>query len=147
MVKDMFSTSRVLVHYNPENPLFLECDAGCRGIGAVLSEQLPDDSCRPVAFASCTLCKAEANYSQIDREGLALVFGVTRFRQYVYGREFTLITDHKPLIHFSGQTASIPTMGSPRVRRWALTLSAYNYDIQYSKGADIPSADALNRLS
>ena len=114
--KDMLSTSHVLVYYDLEKSLFLECDTSCRGIGAVLSQQLPNDSRWRVAFASRTNCKAEANYSQIVREGLALFFDVTRPRQYVYSRKFTLITDHKPLIHLFCQTASLPTMGSPRIR-------------------------------
>lgn len=144
--KELFCKSRVLVHYDPDKPLFLECDASSRGIGAVLSHRFADGTLRPVAFASRTLSSAEVNYSQIDREGLALVFGVTRFRQYVYGRRFTLITDHKPLMHLFGRNVSVPAMGSPRVRRWALILSAYDYDIQYKKGSDIPCADAMSRL-
>lgn len=77
--RELFCKSRVLVRYNPDKPQFLECDASCRGIGAVLSHRFVDGTLRPVAFASRTLSSAEVNYSQIDRERLALVSGVTRF--------------------------------------------------------------------
>ncbi|KAK4314476.1 hypothetical protein Pmani_014181 [Petrolisthes manimaculis] len=137
---------KVLVHYNPDLPLRLECDASPRGLGAVLSHKFSDGIERPVAFSSRTLTKAESNYSQTDREGLALVFGVIRFHQYIYGRNFTLIKDHKPLTYLFGREAASPTMASPRVRRWALTLSAYDYNIQYKKGKDNSNADALSRL-
>ncbi|KAK4322800.1 hypothetical protein Pmani_006466 [Petrolisthes manimaculis] len=143
---DLISTSQVLVHYNPDLPLRLECDASPRGLGAVLSHKFSDGTERPVAFSSRTLTKAESNYSQIDREGLALGFGVIRFHQYIYGRNFTLITDHKPLTYLFGREAASPTMASPRVRRWALTLSAYDYNIQYKKGKDNSNADPLSRL-
>ncbi|KAK4321215.1 hypothetical protein Pmani_007945 [Petrolisthes manimaculis] len=143
---DLISTSQVLVHYNPDLPLRLECDASPRGLGAVLSHKFSDGTERPVVFSSRTLTKAESNYSQIDREGLALVFGVIRFHQYIYGRNFTLITNLKPLTYLFGREAASPTMASHRVRRWALTLSAYDYNIQYKKGKDNSNADALSRL-
>ena len=87
------------MHYREELPLILETDASDRGVGAVLLHQLPDKSERPVAFASRTFLDREKNYSVIDKEALAIIFGVTKFYQYVYGRKFTLRTDHKPLEH------------------------------------------------
>ena len=65
----------------------------------------------------------------------------------MYGRKFTLIKDHKPLVYLFERNASIPAMALPRVRRWTLTLSAYNYDIQYKKGSDIPNVDDLSCIS
>ena len=89
--------SDTLVHYDDALPLFLSCDASSYGIGAVLSHVI--DGCyRPVAFASCTLSGAQRSYSQIDKEALSIVYGVEKFRQFLYGRQFTLITDHRPLI-------------------------------------------------
>ena len=68
-------------------------------VEAVLSHKMSDGTERPIAFASRTLSSAEKNYSQLDKEGLACIFGVKRFHLYLYGRNFTLVTDHKPLLH------------------------------------------------
>jgi len=70
------------------------------GLGAALSHILPDGSDRPIAFASKILSSSQRNYSQLDREALALVFGVKTFHQYVYDRNFILETDHKFNVHF-----------------------------------------------
>ena len=113
--KDLLSADTLLVHYNPKLPILLECDASPRGIGAVLSHRLSDGTEQPIAYASRRLTDAEANYSQIDREGLALVYGVTKFHQYLFGRHFNLVTDHKPLTYLFGPHATIPTQASPRV--------------------------------
>ena len=75
-----------------------------------------------------------------------MFFGVTRFRQFVYGRNFTLYNDHKPLIHIFSEAKSVPIMASAHLQRWALTLSGYSYSIKYKKGSLQGNADALSRL-
>ncbi|KAL4009353.1 hypothetical protein ACER0C_003205 [Sarotherodon galilaeus] len=96
--KQLITSEEVLTHFDSNLPLRLACDASPYGIGAVLSHKMPDGSERPVAFASRSLNAAERNYAQIDREALSLVWGVKKFNQYLYGRHFTLITDHRPLV-------------------------------------------------
>lgn len=92
---------------------------------------MPDGSERPVAFASRTLSPSETNYSQLEKEALSLIFGLHRFDQYVYGRRFTLLTDHKPLVTLLGPKTGIPPLAAARSQRWALFLSSHTYDIQY----------------
>ena len=59
------------------------------------------------------------------------IFGVKHFRQYLLGRHFTIYSDHKPLQHLFSENKAIPAMASARIQRWALVLSAYNYDIVF----------------
>ena len=115
-------------------------------LGAVISHVLPDGTERPFAFASHTLTGAERNYSQIEKEALALVFGVKRFYVYLYGRMFTLVTDHKPLQTILGPKKGIPTVTAARLQPWAWILSAYLYNIEFQPTDQHANADGLSRL-
>ena len=90
---------------------------------------------RPVAYASRTLAPAELNYAQIEREALAIVFAVRKFHQYLYGRQFTLMTDHRPLCKLLGSNQGVPSLAAARMQRWALILSAYQYVLKYTPGS------------
>ena len=144
--KDALQSDSLLVHYDGSKPLVLACDASPRGLGAVLSHIMPDGSERPVAYASRTLSAAERNYSQLEKEGLAVVYGVKKFHKYLFGRHFSIESDHQPLSHLFGESREIPLLASSRIQRWALTLSAYQYSIKYKAGQFIGNADALSRL-
>ena len=96
--KELLLSSKVLVHLDPDREVVLACDASPYGLGAVLSHKMPDGVERHIAFASRTLSPAEQKYSQLEKEGLACVFGVKKFHTYLYGRQFSLLTDHKPLL-------------------------------------------------
>ena len=138
--KDIISSDNLIIHFDPTKNLTLTCDASPDGIGAVLShDELP------IAFASRSLNQAERNYSQLDREGLSIIFGVRKFHKFVYGREITIITDYKPLLGLFGENKPLPEHASPRLQRWAITLSAYSYQLKYKPGCE-NTADALSRL-
>ena len=96
-LKDKLSSAPVLTHYNEKLALKLDTDASQYGIGAVISHILPSGEERPIAYASRTLSKSERNYAQIEKEALRIIFGLKKFHQYLYGRKFLLVTDHKPL--------------------------------------------------
>ena len=145
-VKKQLSSSPVLVHYDPRLPITVASDASPYGVGAILSHVMPNGEERPVAYASRTLNAAEKNYAQIEKEALALVYGVKKFHKYIYGRKFTLITDHKPLTTIFGPKSGVPTLAAQRLQRWALILMGHRYDIKYRKSGDHANADALSRL-
>ena len=136
----------VLAHYDPSIPLVVATDASAYGVGAVLSHRYPDGSERPIAYASRTLSSSEHNYAQVEKEALSLVFGVQKFHQYLYGRHFSLQTDHKPLTTILGPKTGIPPLAAARMQRWALLLSAYHYDIAFKLTKAHANADGLSRL-
>ena len=144
--KNALQSEAVLIHYDPSLPMVLACDASPYGIGAVLSHITEDGVDRPIAYASRTLTAAEKNYAQIEKEGLAIVFGTKKFHNYLYGRPFYIESDHQPLSFLFNESKTIPQMASGRIQRWALTLSAYQYSIRYKPGAKLSNADALSRL-
>ncbi|UYV63828.1 K02A2.6-like, partial [Cordylochernes scorpioides] len=143
--KNSITSERVLVPYDATLPLCLATDASQIGVGAVLSHIIEGQE-RPIMFASRTLSVAEQNYSQIEKEALAIIYGVTKFHQFIYGRKFILITDHKPLVTILGSRSGIPTLSTSRLQRWALILSAYTYDIKFRRTQDHGNADLLSRF-
>ena len=138
------TSSDLLVHFDPSLPIVMACDASQYGIGAVLAHKMPDGSERPVGFVSRTLNEAEKNYEQLEREGLALVFGVKRFYSYLFGYPFTLITDHKPLLGLLSECKSTSPQASARVKRWSLYLSMFDYTLTFRNTKAHANTDALS---
>jgi len=145
-IKDELCNETLLVHFDPRQQLLLSTDASQYGISAIISHKDADGKEKPIAYASKTLNSAERNYSQIEKEALAIVYGVKRFKQYLLGHKFVLITDHKPLLSIFHPAKGIPVATAARLQRWALTLMAYNYSIIYKRSSEHTNADALSRL-
>ena len=91
-VKEILSAAPVLKFFDPKESVELQCDASDKGLGACLMQ-----GGQPVAYALCCMMETEVNYAQIGKELLAILFGVERFEQCVYGRHIEIETDHKPL--------------------------------------------------
>ena len=144
--KEMIASSQVMTHYDLSRPLYLACDASSYGIAAVISHVMDDGGERPIAFASRVLSSSERNYAQIEKEALSIIFGIKKFHQYLYGRHFTLVTDHKPLVSIFGPKTGIPSVAAARMQRWAILLAAHDYEIKFKGTAEHCNADGLSRL-
>ncbi|UYV65035.1 K02A2.6-like [Cordylochernes scorpioides] len=142
--KNLIQSDLVLTPYDARKPLVLACDASPFGVGAVLSH-VEEGMERSIAFASRTMSQTERRYAQIDKEALAIIFGISKFYKYLYGRDFKIITDHKPLLGIFNPNKPIPQMLSPRMMRWSLTLASYSYQIEHRSGRMNANADALSR--
>ena len=146
-LKKRLTSLPVVTNYDEKLPVGLSCDASSKGIGACLFHFDQDGAERVIAYASKCLTTAEMNYSQVEEEGLSIVFGVQKFRHFLLGRKFVLRTDHRPLLTiFNATKVTPPTRTSSRLTRWALQLSQYDYQIEYKNSRDHGNADALSRL-
>lgn len=145
-IKKLLSNGPVLAHYDATLPLILSVDSSAYGLGAVLTHRFPDGSERPVSCASRTLNAAELHYSQLDKEALAIVFGVKKHHQYLYGRKFILRSDHRALSYIFGENKGIPQTAASRLQRYAVRLAAYNFKIEFIPSTKNCFADALSRL-
>uniref|UniRef100_A0A1Y1K6Q2 RNA-directed DNA polymerase n=1 Tax=Photinus pyralis TaxID=7054 RepID=A0A1Y1K6Q2_PHOPY len=144
-IKEIVTSNQILAHFNPNLKLKLTCDASPYGLGCVLSHILGNGDEKPIAFASRSLSKAERDYSQIDKEATAIIFGIKRFHQYLYGNRFTLLTDHKALVSIFGEKKGIPVMAASRLQRYAVILAGYNFEVKYTTSKDNTVADCLSR--
>ena len=137
--------SSMLVHFDNKLPVVLSCDASPTGVSCVLAHVIKNEE-RPVLFISRTLSTAERNYSQLEREAIAIIFGVVRLRQYLLGRHFVIYTDHKPLLTLFSPDKTLPPVAAARVLRWSLILAGYQYKMVFRKGTEHGNVDALSRL-
>ena len=140
-LKTDISRSPVLQPYSLSKEVVLTTDASKGAMAGVLTQDG-----HPVIYVSRSFSKAESNYSNIEREAMAIMWSVTRLKQFLLGRTFIIHTDHKPLVQLFGSTNGIPSGTSARICRWALNLMPYNYIIKYVKGTDISHADGISRL-
>ena len=139
ILKKALISKPILQYPDFSQPFKVTTDASGYAIGGVLSQEFTGDDL-PIAYASRLLNTAEQNYSTIEKECLAIIYCVTHFRPYLYGRKFKIETDHKPLVWMN----SIKDPNS-RIWKWKLKLSDYEFEINYKKGKSNLNADALSR--
>lgn len=136
-IKGLLTTAPILAFYDPSQPLELENDSSEYGIGSVMTQQG-----KPLAYASRSLSDTEQRYAQIEKEMLAVVFGLCKFHQYTYGRDVSVTTDHKPLVSIKLK----PLSKAPRrLQQMLLKAQEYTYTLSYKRGKDLFVSDTLSR--
>ncbi|POS82328.1 hypothetical protein EPUL_005100, partial [Erysiphe pulchra] len=145
-LRTTLTSSDTLVHFRDDLPIVVSADASEKGMGAVLMHKFHDGSETSSTICLTNIKCSRIENSSIDREALSLIFAVTKFQQYLYGKHFTLRTDHRPLLRILGEDKEIPKMAANRLARWAVTLSTFSYTIEYIPGVDHLPADTLSRL-
>ena len=140
-LKNALITYPILAFPDFDKPFLLSTDASDVAIGAVLSQPYENGD-RPVAYGSRVLNAAEKKYSCVERELLAIVHFLKTFRHFLWGRKFTIYTDHKPLQYLINHKDP-----SSRLMRWNLTMQDYDFEIKYCPGTKNGHADAMSRIT
>lgn len=146
----------ILVPYDPTKHLIVSSDASPYGIGCVLSQVMAGNSSnksnknyiveKPVMFASCSLNSSQQKYSQLEREGLGVIFALQKFYKYIWGRKFKLVIDNAPLKGILNPVKPLSILASDRLIRWSLFLRSFCFDIEHRKSELLSPADAMSRL-
>ena len=140
-IKEFLTNEPILAHYRIDDQLILYTDASGYGLGAILT-QIQDEKERTLQYASATLTKHQENYSVTEKEMLAIVWSVEKFRSYLYGQKFIIRVDHCSLCY-------LLKMKDPygKLARWSLRLQPYEYDIQYKSGKSHGNVDFSFEIS
>ncbi|XP_055371850.1 uncharacterized protein LOC129605879 [Condylostylus longicornis] len=137
-LKTELTKTPVLTYFDPKRQLTSSVDVSGYALGATI---LHDRN--PITYASASLTDAQRNYAQIEKELLAILFGCTRFHQYIYGLSILVETDHKSLVSlFKKPLYQIPA----RLQRFMLRLQAYDLTVQYRPGKFLLRDKMLHRL-
>jgi hypothetical protein len=138
-IKLLITKAPILAYYDPQKKLVLQCDASNKGLGATL---LQDG--KPIAYKSRSLTDTETRYATIEKEMLAVIWGLEKFHQYTYGRSVLVKSDHKPL----EAIVKKPLNKAPkRLQNMLLRSQNYIYTIEWQKGENQYIADMLSRAS
>jgi len=139
-IKILLTNDPILRLPDPEKTFVLRTDASDYGIGAVLMQE-HEGKLFPICYASKKLSDAELNHSTIEKECLAVVWGIKRFHMHLYGVRFLLQTDHEPLKYMNSAK-----FANNRLMRWAIFLQSCNMKVEAIKGSDNVGADYLSRV-
>ncbi len=144
--KKLILSAKILIHYDPNKPIVMVCDASNTGISAILCHVVNNEE-QPIFFASRVLTNAEMKYPILHREALAIVFGLEKFYKYVFGHKITVKSDHKPLEGiFNKHTPYKHGVVASRLQRYLNRVSHFDFTVEHRKGKENCNADCLSRL-
>ncbi|KAJ8047536.1 hypothetical protein HOLleu_06562 [Holothuria leucospilota] len=135
-LKVVLTSETTMTYFDSTKASVLIVDASQFGLSAMLCQ-----NSKVVAYASRAMSAAESRYAQIEREALAIKFGIEQFRVYLYGSHFEVFTDHKPLLPIFNSQG---TKANARIELWLLKLQQYDFEVKHIAGKDNP-ADYLSR--
>ena len=138
LIKKEVTAAPILAYYNPKKLTVLQTDASCKGLGACLLQNE-----KPVYFASKALTETQKGYVAIELESLAVAWAIEKFHHFLYGNQFTLETNQKPLEAILSKSLNQAT---PRLQRILIRTFPYNFKIRYIPGPTNQIADCLSRL-
>ena len=139
-LKDTLVKAPVLAAVDPEKAFILQTDASKRGLGAVLSQVDAEGKEHPISYASRKLLPRECNYATVEKECLAVVWALKIFHTYLWGRHFTIQTDHQPLTWLHRMKNN-----NARLIRWSLAIQPYSFTVSHRCGSASGNADGLSR--
>jgi len=141
MLKKKLMNAPILAIYDPRRETELHCDASAAGFGAVVLQRLQDKKLHPVFYFSKRATDAESRYHSFELETLAIIYALRRFRTYLQGIKFKIVTDCNAL-NLTLKKKEI----HPRIARWALELQDYDYTMEHRPGSRMQHVDALSRV-
>jgi hypothetical protein len=136
-ILDKVANATTQSFFDPKKTTVLQCDASCKGLGATLMQEG-----QPLLYSSRALTPAETNYSQIEKEMLAMLYGLEKFDVYTYGRKIQVQSDHKPLEIITKK----PVSSAPkRLQAMLVRCQRYHFEVTFTKGTSMYIADTLSR--
>ena len=141
-LRQVLTTAPILSYFNPKLPTMVAADASEFGIGGVLMQKV-ESKWKPVAFCSRMLTEVERRWAQIEKECLAAVWSCERLQQFLTGLEFTLQTDHKPLVPLIN-SKELP-LAPARCQRLLMRLLRFSPRAEHVPGKFMVVADSLSR--
>ena len=142
-LKQCLISSEVIAYYNQEAETQLIVGGSSYGLGAILNQKQSNGEFKPVAYASRTLNPVERRYSQTERESLAILWAIQRFKVYLFGMNFVVYTDYKPIERIFTSSHDAPA----RIQKWILKLQPYTFSVKYIKGGCFNPSDILSRAT
>ncbi|XP_012827660.1 PREDICTED: uncharacterized protein LOC105948946 [Erythranthe guttata] len=139
-LKEKLTQSPIMITPNWEEPFEIMCDASDYAVGAVLGQRR-DKIFKAIYYSSRTLDQAQKNYSTTEKEMLAVVYAVDKFRPYILGSQVIIYTDHAAIRYLFAKKDA-----KPRLIRWVLLLQEFDLEIRDKKGSENVVADHLSRL-